>query len=273
MGAVDSMDPATPGGFMAFPSLKRPTSRSTLAISLAWAATAAVLVLPLPAIAEEDTDSPLRAGAWAAEFEIDPVLHYSLSYTSSATLAVKHHSSPGRALRLGASIGFSETEEDGVREAEQFDPYLGFDSFAASIDGHSESHDYSLFLHLVRERTVRDRVALFLEVGPSVRYSESLYHREWIYLYSPSRSTSDTRDVSRAAALDLNLGFEWFFVRRLSLGARYGAFADYSWGSRVESEMNEEIGGPGYIVQHTRTRPKRVDVSTNRATVTLAAYF
>jgi hypothetical protein len=258
---------------MAFPSLKRSTPRWLLATSFAWAATAVLLTLPVAAFAEEDPDSPLRAGAWAAEFEVNPLFDFG---SGSATLALKHHSSPGHALRLGVNASFRESKGDGTGEDVRFDPpyYPVTTAQTTTTSQHDEVHTYIAFLHVVREWPVRDRVALFVESGPSFRFLETTQNRDDFYTGTPAyHSTYDTDFVQRAIAVDLNLGFEWLFSKRLSLGARYGAFADYSWGSQVSIYLEDASDGSYYRLERERTKPKGVDVNTKRATVTLAAYF
>lgn len=231
---------------------------------------------PASARAEGSTESPPKAGTWAAEFEIDPTFRYNIGYYGSATLAVKRHSSPNQALRLGVNFGFSEDERDGSQGSYVYDPI----NYPVPLDGvgtvtrHSESHTYAPFLHLIREWPVRDQVAMFGELGPSFRYSESNNHDEAIFGYSsPSRYTSEYEQVERAVAVDVALGFEWFFASRLSLGARYGGFCSYSWGSRSSTNMTMDLNGPAFSRSIEYLKTKGVEFGTNRATITLAAYF
>ncbi|HEU4725621.1 MAG TPA: hypothetical protein VFU59_10050, partial [Candidatus Eisenbacteria bacterium] len=106
---------------------------------------AMVLVLSLGFIpdvarAEEAEDSPLRAGAWAAEFELDPTFQYGIGYTGSATLAVKRHSSPSRAFRFGLNIGFNEDRQDGSDLQQIYNPpsFPYPTSTEVNLDRHTE---------------------------------------------------------------------------------------------------------------------------------------
>lgn len=227
---------------------------------------------PTVAGAEEAADAPLRAGAWAAEFEFDP----NLGYTGSATLAVKRHHSPGGALRLGVNVGFIEEERDGRADQVIYDPpyYPTPTGGGGSVDRHIELHSYAAFLHLVREWPVRDRVAMFGEIGPAFRYTESHYYSEYIYgITDPARDSYDEVYLKRSAALDVGLGFEWFFSKRVSLGARYGAFVAYQWGAVNFERRSVQLNGPSYSEGRERSDTKGFEARTNRATITLAAYF
>ena len=208
---------------------------------------AVVALVGCPGAAAAEEDSPLRAGAWAAEFELDPRL---FGYTGSATLAVKRHGSSTQALRFGLNVGFSEEEDDGMAEQYLYEPpyYPIPQGSEGSVVRHRESHLYAPFIHFVREWPVRDRVAIFGEFGPSFRYLESKYHSESIYGFTTqSRSTLDEVRVERLAALDFALGFEWFFSKRISLGARYGAYFAYRWGSDAVERLSVQVGGPSYL--------------------------
>lgn len=226
--------------------------------------------------AEDAADSPLKEGAWAVEFAINPTFDYGFGFTGSATLAAKRHYSPGRALRFGVNAGFNEDESDGTQGHASF--YPPYDPFPEVVEGtvsrHSESHAYSAFLHYIRECPVRDHVAIFGELGPSLRFAQSDSHSEYISGYStPSLGTYDDHSVTRSVALDVNLGFEWFFTNRLSFGARYGAFVAYQWGSRSSGGSDVALDGTRFSRTEENLDTKGADAGTNRATVTLAAYF
>jgi len=239
-------------------------------VALAWLAVPAA-----PARAEGSAESPLRTGAWAVVFEIDPSYSYSFGYAGSATLSVKRHWSEGRAYLAGLSVGFAESETDGTRRFDSFgagyypDPY----SEAGPVDAHGETHEYRLFLHAMRYRPVRERLSVFVDAGPSVRYYEYKSSYERSYPYSGQGYRSNTTETRRGVGLDGNIGFEWFFSKRLALGARYGAFAQYEWGRRTASDENFASDGAWYQRSAERGDVKRVQVGTSRATVLFTAYL
>src|SRR5262245_40440538 len=99
---------------MAYPRPFRPRRAPAPARLVLFLATLAWGLFPAICGAADEDTSPLRAGVWAAEFEIDPDLSYGLGFTSSATLAVKRHSSTGFALRAGVTAGYTEDEDEGT---------------------------------------------------------------------------------------------------------------------------------------------------------------
>ncbi len=261
---------------MPFPSPKRPS------LSRAIAATLAILgsmLLPLAAEAEDAADSPLRPGAWAAEFELDPSYRYDFGFSSGVTLSAKRHHSAQSALRFGVSVGFNESKDEGETSYERYNIYdnPSFRSNRGTTERHGENHAYALFLHLQRYHSVKDAMSIFWELGPSLRYNESDYTTEYIYpfqAYGPVEINRDSYSVVlRSAALDLSLGFEWFFKRRLSLGARVGAWGGYSWGAVSSSYETYTMDNSYYRVSQDRIDRKNVTFQTSPATVMFSAYF
>ena len=245
-----------------------------------WAALVGSGAFPRAARAEDAEGSALKPGAWAAEFEIDPKYRYDLGISTGATLSVKRHLSARSALRLGVSAGFDETKSDEERSYERYATYYvpTYVSDSATGEGHDENHAYALLLHFVRYHPVRDAVTMFWEIGPSLRYAESQSHDEFVYPglspTDPSETNSyDRSAVRREASLDLALGFEWFFNRRLSLGGRIGAFAAYGWGSEARVYGATVDDGSYWAREVLRSDPEGVSVHTEPAAIHLSAYF
>lgn len=249
-----------------------------LALVIALAALAASL-LPVAVGAEEAADSPLRAGAWAAEFELDPSYRYDFGIASGITISLKRHHSARSALRLGASVGFNESKGDGEKSFERYSIYSNpnFRTNQGTTEDHGESHSYALFLHLQRHHSVREALSIFWEMGPSLRYSELDISNEYIFpylIYGPGENYRDSRSyVRRSVSVDLNLGFEWFFNRRLSLGARVGAWGGYGWGTETSNSETFTTDNSYYAISHDRRETADVSIQTSPATVTLSAYF
>lgn len=237
----------------------------------------------LPAVArteEADADSPHRPGAWAAEFEVDPSYRYVLGFSSGGTISAKRHRSARSALRFGASIGFNESKEEGEVAHERFSVASNpnFRISQGPRESIDENHGYALFLHLQRYHPVVDDLSIFWEVGPSLRYYESKSSSERQYLYYYAAGPTEIYRTNRAvilrtAALDWSIGFEFFLKRRLSLGARAGVWAGYSWGAEYESYESFTSDNSDYSVDHAWSDLDRVSVQTGPATVTLSAYF
>lgn len=262
------------------PSRKRTPQPRALLVALIALAALAAAVLPTAGRAEESAESPLRAGAWAAEFEIDPSYRYEFGFSSGVTISLKRHHSARSALRFGASVGYGESKSEGESSFERYYVFSNPNYRAGQgvNENHSESHAYGLFLHLQRHHPMREALSIFWEVGPSVRYSEWKSSTENIYPYSfeygPGEIYQDSRSsVRRSVSLDLSLGFEWFFNRRLSLGARFGGWGGYTWGEETSTFETFTTDDSYYRLSRDRDDLEGVSVQTSPATVTLSAYF
>jgi hypothetical protein len=223
----------------------------------------------------EEAPHPLRAGAWAAEFEIDPTYQYSIGYVGSATISVRRHSSERNAWRIGARFGFTEDRGEGEVSRTVFQTGYLPDDASEDTDRHTQSQEYALFLHWMKFHPVQDRLSSFAELGPSFRYGESESYGEYVSPGTPS-SYFDTYDYSavlRTVALDANLGFEWFFSKRLSLGARFGALAAYRWGMSSESVIHLRTDGSYFYRRVARADSNGAEFRTSRALISFAAYF
>jgi hypothetical protein len=220
-----------------------------------------------PALAEEDWTSPLRPGAWAAEFGLDV-----LGFSDAAEISVKRYSSERTAIRAGVSFYFHEAAEDIVYESIEPGGSLG-DTLVLSRGSNNdyETHEYSLFLHIMRHVKPSERVSMFIECGPSFRYGSSV--RTTDSGFPPAQDRSGSFSIDRVVALDANLGFEWFFTRRLALGARLGAWGGYSWGVRNVSYESGQAGDPFHRLDRSRTDSQGVHLQSSRATVSFSAYF
>jgi len=257
--------------------MSRDTRLDPLTILPRYLAILVCLTIPAPrAGAADAAEGPHKAGAWALEFEIDPTYSSGIGYVASAAISVKRHSSERRAWRLGMAVTFSETEFDGESSQYRYSVYYNplISNEQGSTDSHNEDHVYRLFLHAVRHYPVREQVAVFLEVGPSLRYDEVRRSQQSLYPYGLGETyAAQYAETRRGATLDANVGFEWFFSKRLSLGGRYGAYAGYQWGTRSSGLEIVRTDGSYYSRSTERGRVRRVDVSTTRATILLTAYL
>jgi len=264
-------------------SSRPPSSRSfalALAAAVGWAALLAYGAVPRPAMAEESSESALKPGAWAAEFELDPEYRYAFGISSGVILSAKRHFSARSALRFGAGASFDESMADGETSYVHYSPYYipNYRSAAGIGESHSESQSYTLFLHYLRYHPEHHAVAIFWEVGPSVRYVGSDHHEE-VTFAGPAPTdptewdTSDRALVRRVVALDLNLGFEWFFNRRLSLGARVGVWGGYGWGTDTDTYETTTSDNSYYSRNLGRNEVEQVTAGMSPATVLFSAYF
>lgn len=250
------------------------------AVRLFRALAAASLVLliaevdPRAAAAEEAGESPLRAGAWALEFELDPEYSYGLGYGASVTLAAKRMWTDRTGLRFGASIGYSEEKSEGDRVTFVVNP-----SFPGGLGGRfpeetvRELHEYTIFAHLRRHHPVRERLSIHWEVGPSFRFQEYEARSETVYIFGPEYASYRELTTRRGVFLDARIGFEWLFSQRLALGASYGAYGGYQWGSGTYSREYRTEDGRYSTSEQSSKELRRADFSTSRAVVSFTAYL
>lgn len=226
--------------------------------------------------AEEAERSPLRAGAWAAEFEIDPDIRYDFGFSSGATISVKRHTSERAAFRVGVGARFDNAENNKTIEDRRISIYPPSYALTGSGDDVRESHGYQAFLYWVRHYAPLERVSMYWEMGPAFRYSQFRYTDSNFYpaYYGPAEEDIYSRSgVERGVTLDVNAGFEWFFTKRLSLGARYGASGGYSWGAEDSESEAFALDGSYYRLDRSFGKTHEVSAQTNGATVVMAAYF
>ncbi|HSQ60597.1 MAG TPA: hypothetical protein VLT84_09225 [Acidobacteriota bacterium] len=222
--------------------------------------------------AEGAAESPLRAGAWALEFELDPEYQYGFGISSAATLSAKRMLSDRSGLRFGVTFGFSDQDRDGERITNRVDPTIpGGAMTRQPVRSASESHAYGAFVHWARHYPVREGLSIHWSLGPTFRYVENGYIEDYSSVYSYTYLRDNV--TQRGVFVDARVGFEWFFTRRLSLGARWGAYGGYQWGSSSSfSQYQTADGLYSDSIQRFQSLD-RTDIYATRATVSFSAYL
>lgn len=175
-----------------------------------------LLGLACPARALADPVEP-HAGTWALEFQLQP-----LSGSTKYGLATKYHMSDRSAARLGFLVGLGTSDGNGSDRIDRSTPY---DSSSAvyRYETATDQHSGSVFLHFVRYATVAERFGLSLDMGPVFGWGWS---KRTDTSFPPPPSTAQRyvtyESSQKAYGLEFQAGFEWHFVRRLSLAGRYG---------------------------------------------------
>lgn len=219
--------------------------------------------------AGEGTEHPLRAGAWALEFQVQPSLY---SYPSSAGLAIKRHLSARSAIRLGTLVGITHSDTDGTSKVDRAFPYDTVLT-TAKVEDDYDRRDVTLFLHWLRFLGVSDRFGMFLEVGPTVRWASEEYARVDAFP-SPMGTYSHTGDSdSWSYGLEMAAGFEWFFARRLGLSGRYGVSALLVDKDRTDAFDFYNPNDGAWDRRLDVTHSKGSVTQTTPAVISLTAYF
>jgi len=249
----------------------RPTSGPSLAAIAAGAAFLALAAVPRPAFAEESFESPLKPGAWAVGFDwITDSGFYGVGSSRAVGLTVKRQRSERAAFRLGIGTDYEESQQDGIETRSDSYAYPP-DPPEIGVTGNTENHAYFVSLQWVGYRPVRDRVSVFVAVGPSFGYGFSRTS-------NVHSSTNEFRQdvytsVRRSASLLGHIGFEWFFTKRLSLAGQVATLAAYEWGSNDNTYSQEYVNPAGSYEDHQRTTMKGVRFRTGRAAFMVGAYF
>jgi hypothetical protein len=248
-----------------------PRIHAYLASSLLTLITFASLV-PSATAQGDETEQPkhaLRSGAWAVDLQFQPNL---FSSSGSAGIALRGHLSTRSALRFGflASIGHFESE--GTRVEDRGFPY---DSIyvTADIGNGQDTRDATIFLHYVHYVVLRDRFGMTVGIGPSVRWrSEESNNVEDSSAPGGSYRSSGDRDVW-AYGPEVNLGFEYFFYRWLSLGGRYGVLAQWSESDVTQRYDFYNPNSGSWDRRHDETHNEGFSIQTTTALFTLTAYL
>ena len=231
------------------------------------------LLVSSPAFAEEpreeDSRHPLRPGAWALEFEVQPRLY---GYYGAAGIALKHHFTTRSAFRLGVLAAINHSDTEGTRLTDTQFP--GDTTYAiGEIRNDLDRRDVTLFAHAVRFLGLGDRFGMFLEAGPTLRWVSEEYG--YVDAYPPSWGTyrhGGDRDAWNYG-LDAAAGFEWFFSRRLSLAGRYGIAALITQSDQTDwyQFYNPNDGASDYRLDVTNSNG--AVIQTTPAVIALTAYF
>ncbi len=223
--------------------------------------------LPLEADADEYDAPPrngLKAHAWALEFEVDPRIG---GPSGSAIISGKYHMSARSALRLGFLTQIS-TSDEAANSRTVVDTLV---VPRGNLDADNDSQTYNLFAHFVRYASAGSRLNLFGFAGPTVR-------RNWNRTLTRIRNGSNpdytiwaNETRSRGVGADLGAGFEYFFTRRFSLGARYGLV--YLYQDSKTHRSIEDFGGGSTLRQTDDSRSHGFIIQSTPTVVMLSAYF
>lgn len=228
---------------------------------MALVAGAAAAVSAAPRARAEPPEHPLRGGAWALQFQVD-----LSGFGSSVDLSAKRHFTDRSALGLAFSV-FRSSSERGFADAGD----NGFQFFDGSdSDGTSFQISAPYFFY----PCPRPGVNIFLAAGPFVGWSHSDETRASLSI--AQSDTAITMAISesdrRSVGARTEVGFEWFFTRRLSLFSSHGVAVSHS---QQDSETLEErqTTSSGLRTSTRRSEESSISVSTTAAELGFSVYF
>ncbi|HET9252733.1 MAG TPA: hypothetical protein VFP58_11525 [Candidatus Eisenbacteria bacterium] len=228
-----------------------------------------LLLILLPeaaARAQEEADPSrhsLRSGAWALDFGVQPSFS---GFSGSAGIAVKHHLSDRLGLRLGGTTVIEERESDGSRR----ELFPGYPEVEYDRRTDYDVREYTAFLHLQPYVSVQERTAIYLYGGPIATWTRSS-DSEWEILTNGSAIRYRREYEAWYAGLEVGAGFEWFWTRRVSLGAYYGISGMYGEFDREEFYRSSQYAPPAEVDYLDSGRV--FSVRTRGSFFKVAAYF
>ncbi len=202
-------------------------------------------------------NSAMTKGAWAMQFQINQ--NFTLSSFQGATLSLKRHYSPSKALRFGLNLGGGFSNEKSRSE---------FGSQAES-DGNNQNLGFAC--EYIVYPSSDSRAKFFFGTGPSVNFSRS----------KNTESQGNTQPLLRSinkntiwsTGFSGVIGVEWFANSQISFLAQYSSFLGYS-SARGEAVIEQADGAGGFSVSSKSFR--NVDGFNFRASAVnfgLSVYF
>lgn len=213
------------------------------------------LALIAPPAAAADT--ALGESKWSLEVGTDLGIDYA-----DYTVGIRRHSGAGSAWRVGVEASFDNSDGDGKRtETGSADlPMARFEDY----------HDWVATLHWMRFAAVRDNLAATFGVGAFYEDYRSS-SRSTTAPGTPSFYERENLYASSTYGLDLTLGAEWFFSRRLSLGGQAGLRAGL--GSLTQTSIYRDMVGANVYEDRTEVESDLTTLRTSGGRILLSVYF
>ena len=209
--------------------------------------------VPPPATA----DTALGTSTWSLELATDIG-----SGDNDASFAIRRHSGASSAFRFRVDVSANKQDGDGTRTD------TGNPDTKSNLD--QENHAYAFSIQWMRFAAIRDNVTATFALGPIVqkqRYGVRQENNEGL----PSFNGYEQRQETTSFGVDLGLGMEWFFNRRLSLGGQSGLRATTGSGHYVN--INRSGNGATYSKDETDIDVDVTEFTTATARIQLTAYF
>ncbi len=191
-------------------------------------------------------------GKFALQFQIEGLLR--LTSFQGSTLSGKYNFSDRDVVRLGISLGVTDSEKDNsINEIDTTRTYYQ--------EGNKNKLDIRVNTQYLRYISVDDDISFFAGGGPFVSLFSSSEDFKVIRYGKEEDWIRD--DDGFSIGLELILGVEWMFYNNMTLSAEYGLNADYSKSDRKEKE--------GETIQESTI--KTYNLNYNRVKFCLSVYF
>lgn len=199
-------------------------------------------------------DTALGTSSWSLEFGTS----LGASGDEFSEIALRRHLSERSALRIGLGGNVNGSEGDGT-ETQTPNPTI-------DVMRINTFYNYQVSLQWVHYAAVMDRVAAQFGIGPVLEVFRN-HNRNTEQFGLPGFNESEFRSDEMLYGLDLSLGVDWFFTRRLSLGGR--ASLQAMMGTRHEVNMFRTSSSRNT----NQVEQDRLDVRTGGGNIYLTGYF
>jgi hypothetical protein len=214
----------------------------------------------VPSAGRADANIPVHDGLWSLELGVQ-----NLSGSGSFLgLSARHHLTDRSAIRLGVAgrVGTTDgyqTQKDGTSNP---DTSISVES---RFDESTDEREVILLAHWVRYHGLDESFGMTLEAGPTVHWrSEESLNQLRLPLPPGSDEHASMQDRNLwEYGLDLQMGFEWFFSRQVSLATRFGiaalrteerrSYDDFASSDLLDYtiRIHDEAHFDGYVVRTT----------------------
>ncbi|HSQ59358.1 MAG TPA: hypothetical protein VLT84_02825 [Acidobacteriota bacterium] len=202
-------------------------------------------------------DTALGESMWSLEIGTDLG-----AGSSDGSIAIRRHMGASSAWRFGIDLDFDKRDGDGV--------LTDTGSPDEDVELFQENIFYAVSFQWMRFAAVRDNLTATFAIGPVLQRRRQIYG-ESQDVGLPSFQSYEVRQSSTEYGVDLGLGIEWFFTRRLSLGGQAGIRATTGTADVVQIQRFGNAGTYNKTELNYELDTTGIEASTGR--IKLTGYF
>jgi hypothetical protein len=202
-------------------------------------------------------DTALGTSAWSLEIGTDVG-----TGDNDVSFAIRRHSGESSAFRFGIEVNMEEFDGDGTRTTTG--------SPDQDVEQNSDGSLYALSIQWMHFAPIRNNVSATFAVGPVVQMQRQSF-RQGTAVGLPAYNSFEFSQKSTTFGLDLGLGVEWFFNRRVSLGGQTGLRA--VTGSSDQVTITRSGTGLTYSKTEVDIDSDVMEITTGTGRIQLTAYF
>ena len=178
---------------------------------------------------------------------------------TDGSFAIRKHSSASTAFRFGIEVDLDNTDGNGT--------ITDTGSPDVNLEQNFDFNSTALSIQWMHFAPIRDNVTATFAVGPVVEITRQSQRSTEGTRGQPGFDEDEFRFSSMTFGLDLGLGVEWFFSRRLSLGGQTGLRAVTGSGNEVDIDRSNTSK------TETDLEVDVTEVNVGTARIQLTGYF